>query len=226
MPDAQQRQCHFDDTYLFGLTTPVLSTGEHQDGRPWMALRDNIFHPQGGGQPSDVGWIDDRPAAVARSGAEVVLSLAGELPPVGSSVHARLDPQVRLAHAALHTAGHLLDALLRGQGHSFARSNHFPDQARVEASAAGPVDKDALRDELEQRLAEARHADLAVTAAWDAGTRIVSIAGLHDDPCSGTHLRSLGEFGSITLRSVKTKSGTIKVGYDARPHPDLLESLR
>jgi Ser-tRNA(Ala) deacylase AlaX len=212
----EQHQCYLDDTYLFSIETAVCATGQDDAGRAWIALQNNIFHPQGGGQPSDVGWIHDMPAVPARVDRLVVVGLPdGAVAPTGEVVHARLDPGARLAHAALHTAGHLVDGLLQEQGYTFMRSNHFPGQARVEAVIDTEVDKDALRARMEHRLKETVAADLPVRAVWEGDTRVVSIGDLHHDRCGGTHLRSLAELHSVTIRSIKSKGGIIKVGYDA-----------
>lgn len=44
------------NTYLFELPTRILSVSKQPDGL-LLELADSIFHPQGGGQPNDVGKI-------------------------------------------------------------------------------------------------------------------------------------------------------------------------
>ena len=39
----------------------VLSCTPEPDGRYAVVLDSTLFHPQGGGQPADVGWIDNEP---------------------------------------------------------------------------------------------------------------------------------------------------------------------
>jgi Ser-tRNA(Ala) deacylase AlaX len=216
MVDDSQQQLYLDDTYATAVRTPVLAAGE-REGRPWVALARNVFHPQGGGQPADVGTVEGIAVHPWRDGELVCLSATEEAPGwlPGDTVAARVDEAARRLHAALHTAGHLIDALLRGQGHTFVASNHFPGQSRVEARPGGDVDVRALPEKLATAARQAIDADLAVRAHWDGDVRLVTIQGLHVDPCGGTHVPSLGALARLTIRSVKLKSGRIKVGYHA-----------
>ena len=43
---------YLKETYLFELKTKVAAIKERQ-----LLFEDTIFHPQGGGQPKDKGWV-------------------------------------------------------------------------------------------------------------------------------------------------------------------------
>ncbi|MFE7855308.1 hypothetical protein [Streptomyces sp. NPDC057403] len=109
-----------------------------------MAVEHCLFHPQDGGQPADRGWVDGHEITPVRDhGSGLVLAVAhgGTALPVfsvGRPVEVRIDLSVRLAHAALHTAGHLSEAAGRAQGWVPAAGNHFPGQARIEFTAPTP----------------------------------------------------------------------------------------
>ena len=216
------------DTYEEQAQTQVAAIGE-RDGTPWVAIEHCLFHPQGGGQPADHGWVDGHEIAPVRDhDAGLVVAVAcGEtaLPvfSVGQSVEVRIDLSMRLAHAALHTAGHLIEAAGRAQGWVLAANNHFPGQARIEFTAPRPDTRldtpegreeatEALRTEVAKAIAE----DLPVTWENDAdGRRIVHLAHLHSAPCGGTHVRSLGDLADVVLPTLKVKKGRIRVSYSA-----------
>ncbi|GAA3471283.1 hypothetical protein [Nonomuraea roseola] len=42
-----QSAAYLDDTYLTAVTTTVAATGRQDDGAAWVAVRRNVFHPQG-----------------------------------------------------------------------------------------------------------------------------------------------------------------------------------
>lgn len=196
---------------------------------PWVAVEYCLFHPQGGGQPADRGWVDGHEIVPARDhdAGLVVARSAGDLPlpdfTVGQSVEVRIDLAARRTYAALHTAGHPIEAAGRAQGWTHAANTHFPGQARIEFTAARPdprLDTPEGREEATEALrtyvAKAIAEDAPVTWEYDAeGRRIVHLAGLHSAPCGGTHVRSLGDLADIVLPTLKVKKGRIRVSYSA-----------
>jgi Ser-tRNA(Ala) deacylase AlaX len=221
-----QRHLYFTDTYLTEQATTVARVGRGEDGGPWIALADNIFHPQGGGQPSDLGTVDGH-AGRGRKGEDegwVVVDLlapdgsdTAEQPfTVGDAVTARIDAVARRLHAALHTAGHLIDAYVRRLGLPHAGNSHFPGQARVDYLVEDrAIDRAELTEQLGKHLAESLGAALPVTAGYRDGVRHVTIEGLNSEPCGGTHVRDLSLLTDVSIRSIKVKSGRLRVGYDA-----------
>jgi alanyl-tRNA synthetase len=221
-----------DNIYLrdsYELT--VASDGTVEPGALLM-LASNPFHPQGGGQPADTGTVagvavtpsrlPDGRVAVGRAEAEAdpdrwtaILASAE----AGEPVTAEVDRDARLLHNALHTAGHLIHGLLHRRGFVLEMNNHFPGQARLVLRMPGEADLDALTTELGQELAAAVAADHKIEISYDGDRRLVTIAGIHTEPCGGTHVRSLNDLEGVTLRSVKRKSGTLKIGYEAAHRP-------
>lgn len=221
-----QRQVYLDDTYLTEIVTAVVRTDAGESG-PALLLADNIFHPQGGGQPSDKGTVNGIPAVPRRHDGAVLLDLHGEaefpVPAVGDSVTVEIDRELRRLHAALHTAGHLIDALVRRHGLLHSGNIHFPGQARIEYHLDGrAVDRESLAAELKVGIEDAITARLPVTSTSDMGQRSITIEGLGSDLCGGTHVPHLGALEHVVIRSIKAKSGRLRVGYDAR-HADLTE---
>ncbi|MEV2273506.1 hypothetical protein [Nonomuraea africana] len=141
----------------------------------------------------------------------------------GDAVHARVDTGLRRLHAALHTAGHLVEAAGRGEGWTLAANNHFPDQARIEftppeagAHLAEVEERDKATDRLRSFVDLAIADDLPVTADHDGeGRRVVRLGDLHAAPCGGTHVRSLAELEHVTIPAVKLKKGRVRVSYSA-----------
>ncbi|MFC8662166.1 metal-dependent hydrolase [Streptomyces sp. NPDC057199] len=223
-----QVSAYLDDTYLEQVETRVIAVGE-RDGTPWAAVESNPFHPQGGGQPADRGWLEDTEVVPVRdreSGLVVATAPeGGSLPPLaeGQNVRARIDLRVRTAHAALHTAGHLVEAAGRMQGWEMVASNHFPGQARIEFQAprtdtrlADPEGREEVTAVLRVAVAAAVADDLPVFARCLAdGRRVVHLDSLHFAPCGGTHVRSLGDLAEVVLPTLKVKKGRIRVSYTA-----------
>jgi Ser-tRNA(Ala) deacylase AlaX len=223
-----QVSAYLDDTYLEQVDTQVIAVGE-KDGVPWAAVEDCLFHPQGGGQPADRGWLEDEEIVPVRdrdSGLVVATASTGGVPPslaVGERVRARIDLETRMLHAALHTAGHLVEAIGRTEGWEMAGSIHFPGQARIEFQAphadprlADPDGREEVTAMLRDRVAAAVADDLPVFARYlPDGRRVVHLDALHAAPCGGTHVRSLGDLAELVLPTLKVKKGRIRVSYTA-----------
>ncbi len=212
----QQRHLYFEDTYHITVTTEVIDAGTGGLGG-WLTLRDNIFHPQGGGQPSDVGTVDGAPVRPFRDpeAEQHVVRLSCERPfAIGQEVESVVDAETRRRHAALHTCGHVVDGFVRDLGFRHRVSNHFPGQARIEFDAGvEKPDLQRLAAAVEDRTRQAIEADRKIYASERDGLRLIGIDGMHEDPCGGTHVESLGQLVGFSLRSVKVKAGVLKVGY-------------
>ncbi|WTP62943.1 metal-dependent hydrolase [Streptomyces phaeochromogenes] len=227
-----QVSAYLNDTYLEQVDTRVIAVGE-KGGTPWAAVEHCLFHPQGGGQPADRGWLEDTeiiPVRDRESGLVVAtVPGGGSLPPLaeGQKVRARIDLRARTAHAALHTAGHLVEAVGRMQGWEMVASNHFPGQARIEFQAprsdtrlADPEGREEVTAVLRAAVASAVADDLPVFARCLAdGRRVVHLDELHSAPCGGTHVCSLGDLAEVVLPTLKVKKGRIRVSYSATHVP-------
>ena len=87
-----------------------------EGGEPRVRLRLNrtIFHPQGGGQRPDTGYIDTiKVVDVQHAEDDVDHYIEGELNlEVGDTVTLQVNAERRLTASRHHTAGHLIAALL------------------------------------------------------------------------------------------------------------------
>jgi misacylated tRNA(Ala) deacylase len=141
---------------------------------------------------------------------------------VGDTVQANLDWTVRHARMRMHTALHLLSAVLPYPvtGGSVGEAESRLDFDIPEAG----LDKDAIT----AKLADMIKADAAVQSRWitDAeleanpalvktmavkppiGTgrvRLIEIVGLDLQPCGGTHVRSTAEIGAVRVTQIEKK---------------------
>jgi len=59
MSATDKQICSYErDPYLRELQVDIIRIGE-EDGRPFAVLDDTILYPEGGGQPSDLGWLNE-----------------------------------------------------------------------------------------------------------------------------------------------------------------------
>ena len=198
-----------------------------------IVLDRTVFYAASGGQPADRGTLVSK-AGAAIPIANVVFTDPGKTtiahvpapnaPPVavGDTVSAEIDWPVRYARMRMHTALHLLSAVLPYPvtGGSVGEAESRLD---FDIPDAG-LDKDAITAKLGEMIAM----DAAVSSRWIAdaeleanpgliktmsvkppiGTgrvRLIEIAGLDLQPCGGTHVRSTAEIGAVRVTQVEKK---------------------
>ncbi|MDP7982542.1 MAG: alanyl-tRNA editing protein [Conexivisphaera sp.] len=203
-------------------------------GDDYVVLDRTAFYPGGGGQPPDSGTLDFGEKRVTvveafKMGEDVAHRLQGEVPPPGTAVVGELDWGRRYAHMRLHTAIHLLDALLlrRNVGGEITGGQIYDDRARVDFDWPD-FSREALDGLVEEANSEIRRGrrvlvkylsreeamaipNLARTApgrellARLSTVRVVEIEGLDVQMDGGTHVADIGEIGTIRPTRVENK---------------------
>ena len=218
-----------DDSYLKECQARVLAVTE-QGG---IVLDRTVFYASSGGQPGDSGTL------TSPDGSRIVIDTAvytdaakaeiAHMPAAGSAalkigdtVTAAIDWHKRYARMRMHTALHLLSAVLpyAVTGGSVGESESRLDFDIPEAG----LDKDAITARVNEMIAS----NAAVTSRWisDAelaanpglvktmsvqppmGTgrvRLIEVAGLDLQPCGGTHVRSVKEIGAVRVTQIEKK---------------------
>ncbi len=217
------KRLYWQDTYLMSHTAKITDIGKDELG-DYLRLDETIFHPQGGGQPSDEGTIngikvlklkDIRELNEINHYVENISSFR-----TGDIVQLHIDEEKRLVFAALHTAGHLTAGILKTchQYKNQVSANHFPNQAKVEFLLEANVSKESLENEVIDIIKQSK---LIKEEYNSDGIRCIVIDDLCTDPCSGTHVKNTKELINFLIRKIETKKGKLTVGYNVNYHKTL-----
>ncbi|PLB39571.1 putative alanine--tRNA ligase [Aspergillus candidus] len=144
-----------------------------------------IFHPQGGGQPSDTGTMESLSSPpsstptrftvhTARKTNNQVLHLGTFDPPSqpfapGEVITQQIDPAKRLLHSRLHTAGHVLGGAVRQlledkiEGFDELKASHFPGSAACEFRGLIPGE---WKGGIQERVREIVGGGVEVRVEW------------------------------------------------------------
>lgn len=158
---------YFDAMQLCECDATVLgvSTVEEKGAvRTVVILNQTVMHPQGGGQPTDVGTISVGDAVFK---VDMVKAIGGNLDSliyhfgefcgghfgVGTTCHVSVDAAKRSWYSRLHSAGHLVDDAMKICGMSLkpTKGYHFEDGPYVEYEGAVP---ESERVPLAKKLSE------------------------------------------------------------------------
>jgi misacylated tRNA(Ala) deacylase len=221
-----------DDSYLKECEACVVGVTDRG-----IELDRTVFYATSGGQPGDTGVL------VTQSGAETPIATAIYLDPakteiahqpapgaaqvaVGDTVIARIDWDKRHVRMRMHTALHLLSAVLP---YAVTGGSVGDGDGRLDFDIP---DAGLDKDDITAKVNEMIVSDAAVTSRWitddelaanpglvktmsvkpPIGTgkvRLIEIATPNErldlQPCGGTHVKSTGEIGKIAVTQIEKK---------------------
>jgi len=217
------------DAYLKSCEARVIALTEHGG----IVLDRTVFYANSGGQPGDTGALgtaDGKSIAIGNAiYTEAAKTEIAHVPApgspavnVGDTITAAIDWDRRYARMRMHTALHLLSAVLpyAVTGGSVGESESRLDFDIPEAG----LDKEIITAKVNEMILS----NAPVMARWisDAeleanpglvktmsvkppmGTgkvRLIEIANLDLQPCGGTHVRATGEIGAVRVTQIEKK---------------------
>ena len=197
-----------------------------------IQLDRTVFYAAGGGQPGDSGVLklaDGTEIAVLNTvkgdQAGDILHLVAEdapLPAPGTELVAELNWQRRHKHMRMHTCLHLLCAIIDapvtgGQlGEEKGRLDfNLPELALEKSEIDARLNELIARDATvgTRWISEAELAvqpDLVRTMkvkppSGQGRVRLLEVSDIDLQPCGGTHVKSTGEIGPVTVRKIENK---------------------
>ena len=232
---------YLDDPYLRASKARVLIS-KREKKNVYIVLDRSIYHPKGGGQPTDLGYFkgDDFNISLKKvmevKGVLVHFGkLDGRLPLPGEEIDCVLDWERRYLTMRLHTAGHVLDYALKevyGKVVDTLEALHGPPVAFTEYKGELPNTKqiEVIQKRANEIVEDKRGvkfvyvtADELLTSVKDAPNidrlpkaeryRLVVIEGVNAIPCMGTHVKNTIEIGPIDVRKVEKTERGFKLYY-------------
>lgn len=207
-------------TYLksnqLSLTTHIIDIGFDNKGK-WVRLNESIFHPQGGGQKADKGFLNKIPVI------HVSHTTDGEINhyidentslSIGDNVFIEIEEHSRTVNTKLHTAGHFIAALIEENfnGLRAVGGHHWPGESRVEFEG-NALNQDVVSF-LEIAISKGIKEDIAIDVEGDPfKTRKIKIGHYASVPCGGTHLTSTCSLEGLRITKIKINKGLLRIGY-------------
>jgi alanyl-tRNA synthetase len=209
--------------------TAIVAYAELDDGTFQAKLERSPFYPEGGGQVSDLGFIENEETGAraellraTRVGDDQVLTFQGEGFAEGDRVRAVVPWSVRFPTMANHTATHLLHKALRdtlGEHVRQAGSAVRPDKLRFDFTHQKPLtpeEREQVEREVNEKIFQNIPVRTYVTPIEEARklgammlfgekygdeVRVVEIDDYSRELCGGTHVRATAEIGPFVILS-------------------------
>lgn len=177
-----------------------------------VILDRTVFHPQGGGQPSDVGHIGAARVTKVIQRKESLVHCIDAMLEIGA-VRLQVDREERLLHSRLHTAGHLIGHAVVPLGFIAIRAHHWPGEARVDVSPTAFGGSCLTVCDLQNRVDALIAQDLPRVLRVHEGYREIGFGELPSFPCGGTHVVSTGAVGRCVINDIGNSKNGIRIRY-------------
>ncbi|XP_058454098.1 alanyl-tRNA editing protein Aarsd1-like [Malaya genurostris] len=225
-----------EDSFLKEFSTTVI-TCEKTDHGFNVICEDTVLFPEGGGQPSDHGWLNDYEVkSVTRKGPDAIHFVEGEQAPflAGDRVHQRINWERRFDHMQQHSGQHLITAIFDKElGYSTRSWWLGTEDSYVDLDA-----KDVTREQLEEVEKICNQLIVACTPVTvdvyqpndpelksgntrtrglpddvSGPLRVVTIDGIEKNMCCGTHVKNLAQLQAMKFLNVEKSKNKCLVHF-------------
>ncbi len=225
-----KRKLFYADAYLQRDMTKVVNVAKDELEKWYVTLEETVFFPTGGGQPHDIGKINDVVVFdVEEIDGEIRHYIAEPLLEVGAAVEMEINWQRRFDFMQQHTGQHLLTAsfveLYGIQTTSFHLGKELVtidlDVKKVTDEQLLEVEKRANQIILENRPIETKWVNKEELAAYplrkkvavEEDIRLVIIPDFDYNGCGGTHPSSTGQIGTLKILDTEMQKGHVRVHF-------------
>jgi Ser-tRNA(Ala) deacylase AlaX len=230
---TQTKLKYFQDTYLFQSKAVLVDIIQEESfaDKQILILDETIFYPQGGGQPSDTGFIFNNDKTVIFEVEKTLFNPDGQVWHIGNFTQGKfqigdeiileIDEQKRRLNSKNHTAGHLIDWAIESLdlGLKANKGFHFPEGSYVEYQGEIENTEEILK-QIENRANEIILENPKIEFVFENSQhesgkpmRIMKVEGYKNCPCGGTHIKEVNEIGKIQIRKIQAKKGNVRISY-------------
>ncbi|MRX56207.1 alanyl-tRNA editing protein [Bacillus idriensis] len=218
---------YYTSPKTFEWKTTVTET-EERNGLKLVKLKETAFYPEGGGQPSDQGFIDHIEIAGLLENGEEIYHIVSDFPSE-NEVTCKVNIKRRIDHMQHHSGQHLLSAVCIELYDFHTESFHLgSDTVTIDLRTPQltPEQMKLIEEKTNQYIFENRKIhtffaeetelhDLPLRKWPDLKEkiRIVQIEGIDTSACCGTHVERTGEIGLLKLIKTEKQKGMIRIHF-------------
>ncbi|OPJ60379.1 alanyl-tRNA editing protein [Clostridium oryzae] len=221
------KKLFYDDVYLKEAEATVLFSGQ-KNGKNVVLLDETIFYPEGGGQPYDIGTIDDCIVTEVFEEGEDIYHVVDKIPQ-NEKVLCKIDFKRRFDHMQQHSGEHLLAAAFNKFYNTLSQGFHMGEEyVSLDLSLESISDEQIRKVELEVNKniysnlevsvffvtpEESEKLPLRKRVTGKENVRIVKMEDADCCACCGTHVKYTGEIGIIKITKTERYKGMTRVYF-------------
>lgn len=216
-----------DDSYIKEFDAKVIESKDN-----YVILDKTGFYPESGGQPSDTGFLNGVKVLQVTKKDEIRHILEKNDFKENDVVHGVIDWDKRYKYCRMHSAQHLLSAIIFDKYNAVSVGNQLGyDKSRIDLFPFKP-DKETLdfltkefdrlidksldiiirnmkREEMIKTISERKSVIFNKIPQNIEELRVVEIKDFDRIPCAGTHVKNTREIGYINILSTENKGKDI-----------------
>lgn len=215
---------YYKDNYLLNFDAVVKEC--IVDKQIKVVLDNTAFYPEGGGQPSDIGLMNDVKVLKVEEKNDVIYHIVDKEIKPGTKVKCIVDYDNRFVNMQAHSAEHIVSGIVCKM---FTTSNvgfhigkdfvtmDFPveitesDLRKIETLANQAVYKNIKIEDKIYSPEEAKNLEYRSKIELNEDIRIVKIEGYDICACCGVHVTRTGEIGIIKLLKVEKYKAGVRI---------------
>lgn len=223
------KRLYYPDSAVREFEARVVGVQRGEGNRIQVVLDQTAFYPTSGGQPHDLGTLDDIAVVDVFGDEQGDIVHVLERAPAGERVQGRVDWPRRFDHMQQHTGQHLLSA-------AFVRLFKLPTVSfhlgrevctiDLEASSLGRRQLHAAEELVNQVIFEDRPVHIRFVGSDSVSEeelrhapgereelRLIEIEEFDRCPCGGTHVARTGQIGLLLVRGFEKIKQQVRVEF-------------
>jgi alanyl-tRNA synthetase len=218
---------YLDDSYVKSSISNIINL-EEANSLFIVELDETPFYPEGGGQPSDIGYIDDAEVVDVQKKDGRILHYTKTKPTNEKSITCTVNFERRLEFSKQHGGQHILSANLMKHFDAMTVGFHIGDdyitvdtdkklsRAQIdflEIECNKSIQSDLIIQNHYPTDDELLNMDLRKMPKVSKDVRIVQIGDLDATPCGGTHTKSTIEIGLLKIKSFDNYKKGVRIEF-------------
>ncbi|MBQ9036814.1 MAG: hypothetical protein IJ115_05135 [Erysipelotrichaceae bacterium] len=215
---------YYQNAYLKEYESTVVSCVENK-GLFEVVLDDTIFYPEGGGQSSDLGYLDDSKVVDVKEVNDRVVHYCKKPLEAGKKVIGKIDWSRRFDNMQNHTGEHIVSGLIHklfgyenvgfhmGEVIQIDFNGPLTDEQvrEVERLANDTIEANAKVVSLYPDAEELKNIDYRSKKELKGQVRLVEVPEADVCACCGTHVNRTGEVGYIKILSCEKHKNGVRI---------------